>query len=110
MDNQPFYLAAFLMERNMKRKLKFNTYRVSNDSAEMMTLGKRLASYALAQCNTGLNDAQERAREKTAEKAKTLAKAYDLTAHCYGDPRGYVLRLDGEGVERNGMGDGFGVA
>lgn len=106
----PFHLAAFLMERNTARKLGFNAYQIALDSYTLTRLGKRLASYALAMCNTGLNESQERAREKVAAQAQEVAGWYDLTAQCHGDPRGYVLRVDGEGVQRNGMGDGFGIA
>ena len=109
-NDNSFHLAAFMMERAIKLNLGLNSYRVSQDAEEMMRLGKRLANYSLNDCNAGLNDRQEASRDKIAEKAKELAKTYNLTAHCYGDPRGYVLRLDGEGVERNGWGDGFGVA
>jgi hypothetical protein len=105
-----FHFGAFLMERNAKRKLGFTLFQVALDAEILMRLGKRLAAYSLADCNTGLNDRQEVQRQKVVVQAKEVAGWYDLEAHCYGDPRGYVLRLDGPDVQKNGWGDGFGVA
>jgi hypothetical protein len=44
------------------------------------------------------------------DAADLFRAAKSLAAHCYGDPRGYVVRLKGDGVVQNGWGDGFGVA
>jgi hypothetical protein len=111
--SHPFHIAAFLMERVTNRVTtgKFNAYQVSKDAAWFLRAGKRLAAYALQDCNgPELNDRQEATRDKLKEQIRIRAAWYDLTASCAGDPRGYVLRLDGEGVTKNGWGDGFGIA
>lgn len=110
---QPFHLAAMLMERTITRPKahRFTPYQVAQDAAWLVKAGNRMAAYALQMCNgPEMNDRQEAAREKLADRIRERAAWYGLTASCSGDPRGYVVRLEGEGVQKNGWGDGFGVA
>lgn len=99
------YLAAML--GRIRPDLK--SYQVALDAAQIVTLTKRMANYALQHCNYGLTERQEKIQKSTSKKIETVASFYGLKAHCYGDPRGYVVRLEGEGIEKNGWGDGFGV-
>ena|ERR1051326_3871695 len=83
---------------------------VALDAAKLWGMGRQIAALAVAQCNYGLTDRQEKRREKLSELCKTIAGWYGLTAETFGDPRGYVVRLHGRNIPKNGWGDGFGVA
>lgn len=99
------HLAVMLYARRPVRE-----YLAAIDAAVLQKIGRALSVLAVKECNMGLSEADEKRREKLATQAATVAAWYGLTVAAHGDPRGYVLRLHGEGVERNGMGDGFGVA
>lgn len=113
-ENHPAFnlarLAAMLMERAITDDQGLNVYQVALDAGKLFGLGKQLEALSLADCNVGLTPRQEKRREKIAAQAAEIASWYGLKAECYGDPRGYVLRLTGEGVRANGWGEGFGVA
>jgi hypothetical protein len=104
------HLAAELSRIALSRPEPANPYQVALDATKLFGLGKQLAALSVASCNYGLTDRQEKRREKLAERAQEIASWYGLKADCYGDPRGYVLRLSGPGIKANGFGDGFGVA
>lgn len=99
------HLAVMLYARRPVRE-----YLAACDAAILQKIGRALATLAVKECNTGLSEADERRREKLAAQAATVAGWYGLTVTAHGDPRGYVLRLHGEGVVANGWGEWFGVA
>jgi hypothetical protein len=86
------------------------TYFAAVDAALLTKIGRRLSAIAIADCNYGNTPRREREYEKLTERAKTIAAWYGLTAESGGDPRGYVLRIVGDGIPRNSMGDGYGIA
>lgn len=79
------------------------------DAALLTRIGRQLHSLAVADCNCGLTDRQQKRREKLSAQAKGIASWYDLRAECHGDPRGCVLKLHGPAMVANGWNDGFGV-
>ena len=85
-------------------------YWVAADALGLHKMGKEIARFAVTQCNRGLNDKQEARREALAARCREVASWYGAKAETGGDPRGYVLRLHGEGIPRTGWGEGFGVA
>lgn len=91
-------------------KPKESPYRIALDASELYKLASSLSALAVAHCNYGLSPRQETREENMCKRVALIASWYGLTAQCSGDPRGYVVRLDGPGIVRNGMGDGFGVA
>ena len=64
-----------------------------------------------ASCNVGLSDAQEHRWDNFALAAKRIAAGYGLSADCYGDPRGTVVKLTDANDESAGdiWGGGWGV-
>jgi hypothetical protein len=106
----PYQLAAMLMQRATDGTEQHTINTVAIDAATLTKIGKALASLAVAQCNREWLPRDETRRRNLTEQAEALAAGYGLTVTAHGDPRGYVLRLHGEGIYRNGWGDGFGVA
>jgi hypothetical protein len=103
----PAHLAATLA----RRCPEFNEYQIGLDVGLLLRIGKQLASLALADCNYGMSPRQKTRRENLAKQAATIAAWYGLTADAYGDPRGYVLKLQGDDLTSNCFGgQGFGVA
>lgn len=104
---EPFQLAAIMARQGCAPS---NPYHVALDAQRIVKLARSLASLAVQHCNRGLSPRQEAREMNIAAEIKTIAAWYGLKASTSGDPRGYVVRLDGPGVPRNGWGDGFGVA
>lgn len=104
------HLAALLSRIALAIDPQPNPYIVALDAGKLFGLAKQLSALSIAYCNHGLTPRQETRRENLAAKVKEIASWYGLTAETYGDPRGYVVRLTGPGIVKNGMGDGFGVA
>lgn len=101
-----FQLAAMLMQREPAQSVNV----VSIDAATLTEIGKRIAALALKSCNVGLTERDETRWENLKAEAVAIAAAYRLTVTTNGDVRGYVMRLHGDDIYRNGWGDGFGVA
>lgn len=101
-----FQLAAMLMQREPAQSINV----VAIDAATLTAIGKRIAALALKSCNIGLTDRDETRWENLKTEATAIAAAYRLTVTTNGDVRGYVVRLHGDDIYRNGWGDGFGVA
>ena len=89
---------------------KERQYKVAADASEIIKSARSLAALSVADCNYGLTKRQETRRQNLAKRVNALAAEYGLEAGCYGDPRGYVVRLHGKDVVQNGFGEGFGVA
>jgi hypothetical protein len=85
-------------------------YFAAIDAALLTKIGRRLSAIAVANCNYGETPRRETEYDRLTERARTIAAWYGLTAESGGDPRGYVLRIFGEGLPRNSMGDGYGIA
>lgn len=83
---------------------------IAADALELHSTGKRLAALSIASCNHGLTPRQETRQTNLEKHAETIAGFYGLTAIIDDHPLGYALRVDGPGIERNGWGEGFGVA
>lgn len=110
---EPFQLAALLMQRALTHGQpdELRTINViAIDAATLSKIAKALQSLAVAQCNREWTKRDETRRLNLAKEAHAIAEAYGLTVTTHGDPRGYVVRLHGDGIYRNGWGDGFGVA
>lgn len=105
----PFQLAAMLMQRS-KLAAPHAINVVAIDAATLTKIGNALASLAVAQCNREWTKRDETRRANLIKEAHTLAREYGLSVTAGGDPRGYVMRLHGPDIYRNGWGDGFGVA
>lgn len=80
------------------------------DAARIIGRARQLAALAVTDCNRGLSSRQETRRENLRRQIEEIAALYGAKASCSGDPRGYVVRLHHPEIERNGWGDGFGVA
>jgi hypothetical protein len=102
----PFQLATMLA----RRPSGGTSYSIAVDCANLIKAAKSIAALALADCNYGLTPRQETRRENLAKACNAIAAKYGLKAKCYGGPRGFTVRLDGPEVEKNGWGDGFGIA
>lgn len=100
------HLAA-VMQREKPNERAFIAAR---DAAHIYELAKSVSALAVASCNYGLSARQETRRENIAKEINEIAARWGFTAYCFGDPRGYTVRLEGPGIEKNGWGDGFGVA
>lgn len=105
---QPLQLAAMLMTRAEGGAHNINL--VAIDAGTLLRIGRAIAGLALKQCNYGLTDRDEKRWENLKRDASAIASTYNLTITAHGDPRGFVLRLHGDDIYRNGWGDGFGVA
>ncbi|OFX03301.1 MAG: hypothetical protein A3E78_12255 [Alphaproteobacteria bacterium RIFCSPHIGHO2_12_FULL_63_12] len=101
-----YHLAAVLALRRPTER----PYVAALDAAALYGLARQVEALAVKECNVSLTERDERRRERLREKIEIVAGWYGLTAKCYGDPRGYVVRLHGEGLPQNGWGGGFGVA
>lgn len=100
-------LAAILASR----RPDLSAYQVAGDAAEIYRLAQSQARLALASCNYGLSERQEKRQETIAKEIGAVAEFYKLTAQCFGDPRGYTVKLNGKDIRSNSFGgDGFGVA
>lgn len=108
----PYQLAALLMQRAMLTETDpaHTVSRVAIDAATLAKIGKALASLAVAECNREWTNRDQTRRDNLTAEAAAIAAEYGLTITASGDPRGYVLRLHGPDIYRNGWGDGFGVA
>lgn len=84
--------------------------RSSIDAATLHHIAKKLAGLALKSCNVGLTPHDNARWENLKREAEAIAAPYGLKVTTDGDVRGYVVRLHGDGLYRNGWGDGFGVA
>jgi len=104
----PFQLAAMLMMRADKHGASINV--VAIDAATISTIARQIAALALKSCNIGLNERDKKRWERLKAELQAIAKGYSLTITTNGDVRGYVVRLHGDDIYRNGWGDGFGVA
>ncbi len=113
-DLNRYQLAALLMSRAPTNDCggyagpEINSAAI--DAATLTHIGRALSGLAVAQCNREWTPRDESRRHNLAIQAETLAAQYGLTITAHGDPRGYVLRLHGPDIYRNGWGDGFGVA
>lgn len=105
-DNEALELAAFLA----RRKPRLPLHLVALDARRLVMLAKSCASLSLCSCNRGLSDRQEKRWKKLGEQISQIAGWYGMTASTHGDPRGYVVRVDGPGVPKTGWGDGMGIA
>jgi hypothetical protein len=101
----PFRLAILLSRQRPNNP----EHLTALDAARLMKLAKQLASLAVAHCNVGLSERQEKREENIAAEIKTIAGWYGLKASTSGDPRGYVVRLEGGLAPKSGWGDGFGI-
>lgn len=101
-----FYLAAILAAR----RTNMTPWQAATDAAQLVMIGRRLINLGIASSNKGDTPQRDKAHEHLTSEASVIANKYGLSAESSGDPRGYVLRLHGEGLPRNNMGDGFGVA
>lgn len=104
-----FQLAALLMQRTDHGSANSINV-VAIDAATLQTIGRALSSLAVAQCNREWTKRDETRRTNLKKEATAIAASYGLTITASGDPRGYVLRLHGPDIYRNGWGDGFGIA
>lgn len=77
----------------------------------LLSYGDTLHRYAELDCNQGLTPAQERNRDRAAEKACEIGEALGFRVETGGDPRGCVLKLYDPQDERagDGWGGGWGV-
>ncbi len=92
----------------MRRPL--NQYHLTaRDAARLLSLANSLRGLAVAHCNHGLTPRQETRESNMREEVRTIAGWYGLTADCNGDPRGAVVRLQGEGLPSNSLGGGWGL-
>lgn len=105
-DFNAVHLAAVLQHAKPEER----AYVAARDATLIYRLARSTAALAVASCNYGLSARQETRRENIAKEISAIAAHYGLTASCYGDPRGYTVRLEGPGVVSTGWGDGFGVA
>lgn len=101
-----FQLAAMLMQRKPAQSINV----VSIDAATLVAIAKRIESLAVKSCNIGLTERDEKRWENLKAEAVAIAAGYGLTVSAHGDPRGFVVRLHGDGIWQNGWGAGFGVA
>lgn len=104
---EPFQLAAMLMQR-APGGTTINVAAI--DAATISTIAHQIAGLALKSCNYGLTDRDEKRWERLKGELAAVAAGYGLTVTTNGDVRGYVVRLHGDDIYRNGWGDGFGVA
>jgi hypothetical protein len=104
---EPFQLAAMLAQR-APAGTTINV--VAIDAATIANIAKQIAALALKSCNYGMNERDEKRWERLKGELVPIAKGYGLTVTTNGDVRGYVVRLHGDDIYRNGWGDGFGVA
>lgn len=101
-----YELPAILALRRPQEPIHF----AAVDAALLAKIGRRLSAIAVADCNYGNTPRREREYERLTQNAKMIAAWYGLTAESGGDPRGFVLRLFGDGIPRNSLGDGYGIA
>ncbi len=83
---------------------------VAIDAATIANIAGQLARLALKSCNYGMTTRDDMRWERLKRELEVIGAPYGLTVTTCGDVRGYVVRLHGNGVYRNGWGDGFGVA
>jgi hypothetical protein len=111
------HLAAVLTEESSTtgaHARNSNSHIVARHVVEIMRIALRMENLALRQCNGPWNDGDderaERARAKALARLKAIGADYGIkSAHVYGDPRGFVVRLDLASGRKNGWGDGWGV-
>jgi hypothetical protein len=83
---------------------------IARDAEALASIARTLHRLAEQDCNTGLNAAQDRMRDRLAKNAAEIAQRYGLTARTHGDPRGFGLYLRGlPGNTWGGDESGFGV-
>lgn len=111
LEKRPEFNAIQLAAILARKAPDASPYVVALDAAKLYGLSRQIAALAVVDCNSGMTVRQERRREKMMELVATIAGWYDLSSMCSGDPRGYVVRVFGEGVPGNsGWGEGYGIA
>lgn len=72
---------------------------------------RRARSYAERLCTVGERSEGERDRREVAalQRLEWVGRTFNVVIRWGGDPRGYCLHLEGEGVPRNTWGDGWAV-
>lgn len=74
-------------------------------AATLISLSNRLDRYNVTQCNYGLTDKQERAKERIREKVTKLVESAGLTVnHFSNDPRGNPVGINLPSGKYNTMG------
>lgn len=80
------------------------------DAIEIHKLARHLTRYAEKDCNVGLNDSDKRTVDRLEKRIAELLQACGLKANFSGDPRGYVVKVQGlPGNTWGGDSEGFGV-
>jgi hypothetical protein len=93
-----------------RRKPDLAAHLVALDTRRLIGLAKSCAALSVASCNRGLSDRQEKRWQKLGAQIAEIAGWYGMSSSHHGDPRGFVVRVDGPGVPKSSWGDGMGVA
>lgn len=101
------YLGALFAAGNREAK----PHSIANDVTELRSIAQAISRLAVAACNVGLSERQEKRWEGLATRAAAIALPYGFVATCHGDPRGYVVKLRSPTDESagDGWGGGWGV-
>lgn len=98
-DNRTAFIAALLMERSRidceagSGEAHLAPHLAMAFAVELVRLSEALQSLAVADCNYGLNEGQEKRRDNLAGRLTALANALGFEVKTSGDPRGAVVRL-----------------
>lgn len=77
---------------------------------EIHKYSRRLSVLAEIECNREVTERERREEERLQKRVNALLKPYDLRARFEGDPRGYVVKIQGlPGNTWGGDSEGFGV-
>ena len=71
----------------------FNPAHVANDAQAFRRMARALERLAVAECNRGLTEREEKQRANLYLKVRGYARNYGASAKVGGDPRGFALRL-----------------
>jgi hypothetical protein len=90
----------------LRNRLRSAAYRAQ----EIHKHARTLTRYAEKECNEGLSPTQQRMQESEQQRIADFLRVYGLKATFSGDPRGYVVKIQGlPGNTWSGDSEGFGV-
>ena len=103
-------LAALLTARTTVANHDRSTCsRIAGDVRDLVRAAKALARHAENECNRPVTERETRRADRLEKAVHIIAARYGLRAEVSGDPRGYVVKLDGLPTS-NELGGLWGVA
>lgn len=109
-ENRAATLAAVIILSTAKHGgiALVNPYRIGRDVGELIRHARSLERLAVKACNIGLDERDERRRDRLADRCREIVDPYGFHVTTSGDPRGLVVKLVDRHLPADAQGDGFG--